>query len=611
MARREQYANIGYIGFHFWRRSFEQPRDLLRVQDLDMRYQSARDLLIDLKNLHRDLDIQGEIERSIIPNREATTGAIGESETRFYSTDSAAATGSGQVIPTQNVKSSSSLEYAVTQAKSHKLATAIVGLVLLAVVSTVGYFAFVSRRSGAGQINSIAVLPFENKSGNPDSEYLSDGLTESLIYRLSQLPNLKVSPTSSVLRYKGKEIDAQKVATELGVNAVLSGRMIQRGDNLTISVELVDAANNKILWGEQYERKMSDLLATQREIATTITDKLQLRLSGSESTGITKKYTSSNEAYQLYLKGRYNWNKRTVDGIQKAAEYYKQAIDKDPSFALAYAGMAESYVLFSAYSVGLPQDSMPQAKAAALKAIELDGSLAERHAVLGAYLTGYGWNFEPGERELRKATELNPNYATAYHWLGNILPVLGKNDEAIKAARRAEELDPLSTIISADTAFDLTLMHRYDDAIAQAQHTLTIDPNFYYAHYILGRVYNLKGMHSEAVAELRKTVELNPDPIAKGMLAQSLAKSGQQAEAVKLIDELKAESGRRYIPGYFLATAYLALGDKDAAIAMIEKDVRERGTYVQWITIDPELDSLRSDPRFVALLEKVKSSKLD
>jgi TolB-like protein/Tfp pilus assembly protein PilF len=489
----------------------------------------------------------------------------------------------------------------------------VVALLITAVVAVTiviaGYFYY--SRKGTTAIESIAVLPFENRSGSPDTDYLSDGLTESLIYRLSQLPNLKVSPTSSVFRFKGKDVDAQKIAADLGVNAVMTGRMVQRADNLTISVELIDTRNNKVLWGEQYERKMSELLATQREIATAIAEKLQLKLSGDDAKGVTKRYTNSNEAYQLYLKGRFYWNKRTADGLKQGAEFYKQAIEKDPAFALAYSGLAESYVLFSAYSVASPKDSMPQSKAAALKALELDESLAEPHAALGAYYSGYEYNFQAAEDELRRSIKLNPNYATAYHWLGNILPAVRKNDEAIAAARRAEELDPLSAIISADTAFDLFMLRRYDDAIAQAQHTLLLDPNFYYAHYLIGKAYNKKGMYKEAVASLRKSVELNPDPITKAMLAQSLAMAGQRAEATRLLAELKADSARRYIPGYFLAPAYLAIGENDAAMALLEKDINERSIYMQWIAVDPELDGLRSDPRFAALVKKVETSKLD
>ena len=481
--------------------------------------------------------------------------------------------------------------------------------VLLLVAGFFGYRYF--KPAAAEQISSIAVLPFENRSGSTDTDYLSDGLADSLIYRLSQLPNLKVSPTSSVMRYKGKDTDVAQIAKELKVDAVMSGRLVQRGDDLTISIQLIDSRSEKLIWAEQYDRKLADLLATQREIATTIADKLQLKLAGDDAKGITKKYTNDNDAYQFYLKGRFNWNKRTDAGLKAAVEYYNQAIEKDPGFALAYAGLADTYVIVGAYGSLTPSEAMPKAKAAALKAIELDNSLAEPHAAVGAYYAGYGWNFEIAERENRKATEINPKYATAWHWRGNLLPILGKNDEGIAAGKRAEELDPLSAIISADTGFNMIIARRYDDAVEQGKHTLTIDPNFWYAHYIIGMAYELKGMHTEAVTSLQKSVEINPDSVTKGRLATALAKAGRRAEAKKMVDELTADAGRRYVQGYYIATAQLALGDREGALASLERDLRERAIYMQWLAVNPDFDELRGDIRFSDLLKKMESMKLD
>ena len=491
------------------------------------------------------------------------------------------------------------------------MATVIVALVFLGGIFTIGYFAFASRSGGTKQIESVAVLPFINQSGNADVEYLSDGMTESLITSLSQLPNLNVKARSSVFRYKGKEVDPKTVGKELGVQAVLNGRILQRGDQLTLNLELIDISTENVIWSEQYDRKQSDIVNLQSEIARDVSSKLKTKLSGADEKKLAKNYTANPEAYQLYLKGRFYWNKRTADGLTQAASYYKQAIEKDPAYALAYSGLAETYVLFPNYSVAAPKDSMPQSKAAALKALELDDSIAEAHAALGTYLSGYGWDQSAAERELRRAIELKPNYATAYHWLGTLLAFAKRPDEAIATAHRAEELDPLSLIISADTAFDLILSRRYDEAIAQAQKTLKLDPNFYYVHYLLGWAYLEKGSYSQAIAECRRSIELNPEPWGKGLLAVALAKAGGRAEALKLRDELQGEIARRYVASYFVAITDTALGDKDAAFAALEKDFADRSTHFSWIPIDPLLDDLRTDPRWATLVQRVASSKID
>ena len=391
-------------------------------------------------------------------------------------------------------------------------------VLLVALISTAGYFAFVSKGGSTKQIGSIAVMPFVNESGNAELEYLSDGMTETLIKSLSQLPNLNVKARSSVFRYKGKVTDSKTIGTELGVQAILNGRIVQRGDQLALSLELIDAQTENVLWSEQYNRRQIDLISLQSEIAKDVSSKLKSKLSGADEAKVAKTYTANPEAYQLYLKGRFVWNKRTGESLKQAIEFYKQAIEKDPNYALAYSGLAETYVLFSSYSVALPKDSMPQAKAAAQRALELDDSLAEAHTALAEYLNQYEFDRVGAEREFRRAIELNPNYATAHQWLGNLLTALKRFDEALVELRRAEELDPLSPIIGSNLGDALLYARRYDEAIAHLKRVLSLNPDFAVAHFSLGAAYAAKGMYPEAIAELRKYLEMDPDPTGKGYL---------------------------------------------------------------------------------------------
>ena len=477
----------------------------------------------------------------------------------------------------------------------------------LAAIVVGGFFGYryFNTSGGTSKINSIAVLPLQNISGSADSDYLSDGLAESLIYRLSQLPNLKVSSASSVMRYKGQAFDAKKIADELGVQAVLSGRLIQRGDNLSISVELVDTATNSTLWGEQYEKKMSELLATQREIAANIADKLQLKLSGADAKGITKKYTNSNDAYQLYLKGRHQWNKRTIESLKAAAEFYNQAIEKDPGFALAYSGLAETYVLFQNYEVMSSADSLPRAKAAALRALELDESLAEAHTALGWYYAVYEFDWAAGERELRRAIELNPNYGTAHQWLSEMLDRTKRFDEGLAAIKRAQESDPLSPIISFVAGVHFYYTRDYDAAIRGFNQTLSLRPDFPVAHAGLCWAYERKGDLQAAIPSCRKAAELTQGSFEKAYLSLVLARAGQRDEAIKILEELKADSTRKYVTSYSLAIAHSGLGNKDTALEFLEKDVSERGYLAGTFATEPVLDEFRSEPRFKALLKRM------
>jgi serine/threonine protein kinase/Tfp pilus assembly protein PilF len=586
------------------------PAELQRIvrksmtKDVDMRYQTAHDLLIDLKNLRRDLDIQGELERSVVPNRQTANTSL-ENATQLYASDAVEATKSGQAAATHSVTtSSSSLEYAVTQAKSHKLVSAIVGIVLLVIVATIVYFAFVSK-GRTRQINSIAVMPFVNESGNVDLEYLSDGMTETLINSLSQISNLSVKARSSVFRYKGKELDLKQIASELNVQAILTGRVIQRGDQLTLSLELVDASTENVLWSQQYNRKQSDLVTLQSEIARDVSSKLKSKLSGADVAKVEKTYTTNPEAYQLYLKGKFFWNKRTGESLKQASELYRQAIEKDPNYALAYSGLAETYVLFSSYDVAPANDSMPQAKAAALRALEIDDSLAEAHTALGFYLSNYEWDRDGSEKEYRRAIEVKPNYATAHHWLGSDLSNVKRFDDGLVELRRAEELDPLSPIIGTNLGDALAFARRYDEAIAQYKRTLVRDPNFAYAHRALGWAYGSNGMYPEAIAETRMAIELRTGSSAKGYWGLWLAKSGKRDEAAKLLSELKQEATRDYVQSYTFALIYIGLGDKAEALNWLEKQMSDRSETANTYAVAPELDDLRSEPRFKEMLKRM------
>jgi TolB-like protein/Tfp pilus assembly protein PilF len=475
-------------------------------------------------------------------------------------------------------------------------------VVLIAAIAISAYF-YLSKKNNVA-IQSVAVLPFTNASGNTDVEYLSDGITESLINSLSQLPNLSVKARSTVFHYKGKDVTPQQVASELSVQAVLNGRVTQRGDQLTLSLELVDARTGDQIWGEQYNRKTSDLVSLQSEIARDVSNKLRMKLSGTDEQKLTKKYTANPEAYQLYLKGRFYWNQRTGEALKKSIEYFNQAVEKDPSYALAYAGLADAYSLLPAYSAGSPQESHPQARAAARRAAALDDALAEAHTSL-AVLFNDEWNLPESYREFQRAIDLNPNYPTAHHWYGNALLATGRFDEAIAEGKRAQELDPLSLIINADLGYDYIYARQYDKAIEQLRKTIEMDQSFYYAHRELGQAYELEGSFPEAIAEYQKASQLNNDPALLALLCHVYAASGQRDEALKTLNQLTEIARQRYVSAYAWAIVYAGLGNKDEAFDWLEKGYQERAAVMVRLNIEPYFDILRSDARFADLVRRV------
>ncbi len=577
----------------------DAPNDLQRVvrrclaKDPEDRYQTIKDVAIELRELRRDLA--------------GATGIDTTTSPQFGVPPSGGIVSPGQILPseasTPSSQPPSSAEYIVSGIRQHKFALAVALMVLAA--GAVGLGMYLHARNNEVEIESIAVLPFQNRSTDGDTEYLSDGLAESLIYRLSQLPNLKVSPTSSVFAYKNKEIDPVKVGNQLGVNAVLLGRIVQRGDSLTISAELVDVRYNKLLWGEQYERKMSELLQTQREIAREIVDKLRLKVSGQEQ-GLAKHYTESNEAYQLYLKGRFQWHKRTNEALKKSIDYFNQAIERDPSFALAYAGLADCYVV-PAYMLP-PGEKIPKAKMAAMKALELDDTLAEAHTSLARAMTTYDWDWRGAEREFQRAIELNPNYAIAHQWYCGYLEAMGRTPEAIAEGKRALELDPLSPIITFEMGLGFFYARDYDKAIEYYQKTLELDPDFPPAHGQLPAAYEQKRMYDQAITGFQKGTNLKGSRewyFSLSGLAHVYAVSGNKGEAQKLLSEMKDLSVRQYVPADRIALIYAGLGDKDEAFAWLEKAYDERSFNMTWLKVEPRWDSLRSDPRFADLVRRL------
>src|SRR5205807_75347 len=454
---------------------------------------------------------------------------------------------------------------------------------------------------------SIAVLPFDNLSRDPDNAYFCEGVQDEILTRLAKVADLKVISRTSTQHFKSTPEDLREIAKRLGVTNILEGSVQKASDQVRVNVQLINALTDAHLWADTYDRKLTDIFAVETEIAKAIADTLQAKLTGSEQHVIAARPTESTEAHQLYLKGRYFWNKRIGNDLKKSIDYFKQAIAVDPNYALAYAGVADAYVWLPGYTAGTPRDCYPKAKAAATKALQLDDTLAEAHTTLALAIWLYDFDSAQAIREFQRAIELNPNYAIAHQQYGNnTLAALGRFDDAIVEGKRAVELDPLSLVINTDLGSDYYYARRYDEAIAQLRKTLEMDPGFYIAHLVLGQVLDAKGARDAAIVECQKARGLNDDPSVLGVLARAYGLSGNKMEAEKILDQLKKLSQERYVSAYSFALVYLGLGDKEEALRWLEQSYQDRaGSDIGFIRVDPLLDPLRGDPRFEALAEKI------
>jgi TolB-like protein/DNA-binding winged helix-turn-helix (wHTH) protein/tetratricopeptide (TPR) repeat protein len=463
-----------------------------------------------------------------------------------------------------------------------------------------------SRGDAPTGIRSLAVLPLENLSADASQSYFADGMTDELITDLAQISALRVISRTSVMVYKGARKPLPQIARELNVDAVVEGTVLRSGDQVRITAQLIEASTDKHLWSQSYEGELRDSLALQNTVARAIADQIRINLTPQEQAALKNVKVVNPQAYESYLKGRYFWNKRTADGLKVALAYFNQAIEEDPKYAQAYSGLADTYALLGdwQYAVMTPKEAFPKAKAAAIKALELDSALGEAHNSLAFVLDGFDWDFDAAGKEFRRAIELNPGYATAHHWYAWHLSLLGRYDEAIAEMRKAENLDPLSLIINADLAELLVLAHSYDESIQQSRKTIEMDPNFALAHNQLAQAYLQKHMYAEAVAELQKAVQLSTgSPTCIANLARAYVVSGKRSEAEKLLSDLKKHSNPGYSNASEIAMIYASLGDTDQAMNWLEKGFEER--FNPGVLLRPGFDPLRSDSRFQGLVHRI------
>ncbi len=460
--------------------------------------------------------------------------------------------------------------------------------------------------SGGSRIRSLAVLPLENLSGDPSQEYFADGMTEELTTSLAKIKSLRVISRTSAMQYKKTRKPLAEIARALSVDAVVEGSVARSGDKVRITAQLIEARTDQHVWAEEYNRDLRDVVTMQGEVARDIAQKIRIAVTPEERAKLTGLPRVNPEAYQAYLKGRYYWNKRTEEAVRKAIPYFEQSMSKDPNYPLAYDGLADCWLSLGWYGYVPPKEAFPRGKAAAMRALELDDSLADAHTSLAFASMNYDWDWPAAEREFRKAIELNPNYANAHHWYGDYLSAVGRPEEAIAESKRAFELDPLSPIINAWLGWRYYFARRFDQAIDQYRETLEIDPNFVPVHLVLGQAYEQKGMLKEAITELENAASLSQGaPLYAASLAHAYAVAGRRREAETLLHQMNERAQHAYVPSFHVAIIYAGLGRKDETLACLEKGYQERSAWMVWLKVDPRFDFVRSDARFQNLLRRL------
>ncbi|HSY65144.1 MAG TPA: protein kinase [Terriglobales bacterium] len=567
-------------------------------KDRNLRYQHASEIRADLQRLKRDTET-GRFAA-------ASSGAVAvaqEGNSSVAQPPSPASVFSPALAPSPSSGAVKVAEASVVRpGRLWKIvAPVLLAGLFIAIAAGIWYW-----RSKTSQIDSIAVLPFVNTSGDPNNDYLSDGISEGVMHSLSQLPQLRVMARTSSFHYRGADIDPQKVGRDLNVRAVLTGTLAKHGDVLSIEAELVDATNGAELWGEKFDRQVADVSTIEEQIANDISEGLRLRLSGEEKRRLTRDSTRNAEAYQLYLNGRFHWNKRTEEELNKAIEYFKQSIEKDPNYALAYVGLADAYLVLPEYGRMAPSVAAPRTKQALTKALEIDQDLAEAHASLGLMKQSFEWDWVGAEKEYRRATELNSNYPTAHHWYGLFLCEMKRNDEAVREGRLAQTLDPLSPIISTSLGVTLMSAGEYGSGLELLKRTFELAPTFPEPHLWVSKAYGSRGLYPEAMSEAQQAASYSGRaPRYVAGVGDALAAAGKSAEAHNIIDELVRSSKSGNVSPFYIAEVYSTLGERDQAFQWLEKAYQLRDDELCWILIDPSLDNIRSDPRYADLRRRM------